>query len=422
MIKNKSKNYNFIDYYVALLIIFCTVSSVFPPLRIIGSNAIICFSAILMWIVLTFLMNPSFYIKVPIRRAICLFFMFYTFLVPYLFGNGTIGNRYVSLSLLTFGYTIYEYYKSLGKVKIVGFIIMTTLPFAAVTVIRTAFGLISNPYLSRSIISSGEYTYSLLKQGIGGYELIYFLVLFSLIVLFFVFTLKRILLKILFTIIYIISFIVILMSNYLTAIIVLIFSSFLMLILKSMTKKNQVISISIWLWISILLLLTSREIFSKLIDIYISIFKSGRVTNILSEIRFSMISGVGNEFFADRWPTILSSILATLKHPILGLTATTITKNLGFLEGFGQHSLVFDTFALFGVFIGIVQIYIILLPFNKDRFVGVKKICSIPILLAVIFILFFNNATSSIAFVTCLVYPYVSDNVKTKIGLNFKSG
>lgn len=411
-ISHKTSLFSNFKEFSIIFVLFITISSVFPPLRTIGNNSILCASFLMIWLLISFIQKPSFFLVMPKRRFIAFSFAIYTFVVPYLMGNGIIGNRYLSLSFISFGYIIYEYYKSSGKSKLIGTLIKLTLPFAFVTTFLTAMKLVENPFLSRSIQSTGEYSLALQRQGIGGYELVYFLVFIGIIILFISFISRRILFKTLLFTTFLLIFFVVILSNYLTAVIVLILSSTTLIILYFSHKTNAIPLIGFWVGVSAFLVLTGRSFADSLINTYLDFYGSGRVGIILSNVRDSLISGMSNEFLVDRWPTLISSILTTIQYPFFGLISTSIGNDNRFFERFGQHSFFLDTFALFGVFIGCIQIYLVLVPFNQNRFTGIKKVCSFPILIATLSIFLFNNATVSTAFAISIIFPYIVDNIE----------
>ena len=108
----------------------------------------------------------------------------------------------------------------------------------------------------------------------------------------------------------------------------------------------------------------------------------------------------------------MNSIEALFAHPFFGLIGSSALGTSGeYLTGFGQHSYIFDTFALYGIVIGIINFFAILKPFKKDgRFLKHNASLSIAMAIFTVSIYLFNNATASIGIVICIIYPWVRDN------------
>src|SRR5699024_270091 len=76
-----------------------------------------------------------------------------------------------------FLYIVFEYNKIHFSNVLNRNIVLITLFFSLITLIRTGLALIQNPQVSRSLKATGEYSEALYRSGIGGYEFIYFLVI-----------------------------------------------------------------------------------------------------------------------------------------------------------------------------------------------------------------------------------------------------
>ena len=110
---------------------------------------------------------------------------------------------------------------------------------------------------------------------------------------------------------------------------------------------------------------------------------------------------------------MLTSLENFIKHPFFGvISSDEITTNQsGFLEGFGQHSYILDTFTLYGFVIGIINIIIILKPF-KDQYgnrVKYGRPLNNAMLVCVIGIYLFNNATISTALAFGIFFPLLRE-------------
>ncbi len=113
--------------------------------------------------------------------------------------------------------------------------------------------------------------------------------------------------------------------------------------------------------------------------------------------------------FFRAW-TIEASWNAFLHNPISGIIVNSIQFGGNYLIGFGQHSYFMDTLALYGMFIGIVNIYIVLQPF----FIQMKKNnvlygLNLSMIISTLMLLGMNNTTTSIGFAIFFLYPVFCD-------------
>ena len=143
----------------------------------------------------------------------------------------------------------------------------------------------------------------------------------------------------------------------------------------------------------------------------IASFLPERISRVLITDDAGAIESIVDEFFADRFPTIKESIDAFFAHPLLGLIGSGgIGFSENYLTGFGQHSYVFDTFALYGFVIGIINIFAILKPFKRNgRWVKTNLALTIAMSIFTMLIYIVNNATASIALAICIIYPFIRD-------------
>jgi hypothetical protein len=396
---------NPLDLLAAGCLTFITVSAVYPPLRTVGNNAMLCLAALLVWFFLVLLRTPSFFLRPTLYRLAVYAFAFYVAFVPYLFANDVIGNRYLSLLLLTCGFVVYEYYEATERLRILSWVLGVGGAFALVTGIRTMMGLMANPYLSRTIQSSGEYSTALMEQGIGGYEIVYFAALVGVIAAHALLSLPTLKGRILAGTIYLVSLLLVILANYLTALLVLVLGSVLVIGLIAVSNgRGFFVAAALSLGIAVVLLLGS-ELVTFAVHGIAQVSPTGRTSSLLSGMTGSISSGLQREFLLDRAPVMLESVAGALNHPILGLSATKITTAGGYITGFGQHSHILDTFALFGLVVGAANMYVLLWPFSgrlkNRRLIGL----TIPVLFSYTVILVFNNATPSLAVAACLVFP-----------------
>lgn len=409
-IKSKRKNPS-IQKLCTFFAFYLVISNLIPQIRAISGYYISMFLSMFLWLFFAALAHPSFFVRLTMHKFIIFFYILYTVTVPYIFGNGIIGNRYLEHSVMLILYLIYMYNNTYGYTNSSKLIIKFSLISMIITSVTTFIGLINNPYLARSIKSSGEYTMILRTKGIGGYEFIYMLVFVSIILFFILYNKKLFSLKSRFFLIIMLIFILFVMTiiyaNYFTAFLMLLASIVLLLVLNN---RNILTKVFI-LFMAIILLIFRKSIFEYIISSMINFLESGATVEKLVKLQAAFLGYNGNDsIFLDRASTILLSWNSFLENLLGGLIVKPIGSSGGFLVGFGQHSHFMDTFALYGLVIGILNVYIILYPF----FIRFKEnhmlfSLNLSMLMSVLIIFSLNNVTPSIGFVIFFMYPVFYD-------------
>lgn len=409
-IKSKRKNPN-IQKLCTVFAFYLVISNLIPQIRVIPGYYILMFLSMFLWLIFAALAHPSFFIRLNMHKFFIFFYISYTVIVPYIFGNRIIGNRYLEHSIMLILYLIYKYNNAYGYINSSKLIIKFSLLSMTITSVLTLIGLIKNPYLARSIKSSGEDTMFLRTQGIGGYEFIYMLVFVSIILFFILYNKKLFNLKLRFILIIILLFTLFVMTiiyaNYFTAFLMLLISIVSLLILKN---RNILTKVFI-LFMGIILTIFRKNIVEYTISSMINFLGSGATVEKLFKLQAAFLGYSGNDsIFSDRASSILLSWNSLLENLIGGLVVKPIGSSGGFLTGFGQHSHFMDTFALYGLVIGILSIYIILYPlfirFKKNH---VLFSLNLSMLISVLIIFSLNNVTPSIGFVIFFMYPVFYD-------------
>lgn len=367
--------------------------------------------------------DPKFLFFPSVYNLAIYFFLAYTIIIPYLLNNDVISNRFLGLAQIPIFYLAYKNNKQNYRQRINKIIIFCSIPFIVITSLITINAYTFDPFVSRKIKTT-ELGYMYMKLGIGGYEFVYFLVICVIILLYIVFN-NKFKLKTPFRLIGLFLLglfsINIILSNYSIALYLLLISFTIKLFIKARNRKNTLYyALTSFLIIIILSQLFIIDLLNLLIDL------SG---NSLNALRFfelkQYISGIrisdSIEARFDRW---LESLAAFIHYPFLGVIQTKLKYSGGFLVGFGQHSQVLDVFALFGLGIGLLQIYI----FSQPIFTRFKNFdnsySGLSIHLFVIFLVLFtfNNVTPSIGFAFFFIFPAVYDWEQTYIlkGSKFK--
>lgn len=397
---------NLKDIFAALVLIIYFTELVFPKVTTLFSSSIVCLICFCLWLLFISTVDSKFLLRK--KNFVLLVIYLYLAIYPIIFGNRTISNRYIAMSLVLCGCIIFRYYYIYDKLYIMKGILITTIFFSFITMLITYSQLLIDPYISRSIKSSGEYSAALAQRGIGGYTFIYFITALSITVLYYSMCVKQRWKRIISIIWYVFSIVFIIKSNYMTALLTVIVCSAILIVLSSVLNKKWGFALGI-LFGFVLIVCNLDSIITLMED-----FLPSRISRVLiSERGDSVMDSITQEFLIDRWPVILSSIDSFVSYPLFGLVGN---QSLGydgkFLTGFGQHSFVFDTFALFGVFGGIIGIYAAFSPIKKSLVWKEHSAFRIAMTVCIGMLYFLNNATDSIALVASVIAPYCASCIE----------
>ena len=238
--------------------------------------------------------------------------------------------------------------------------------------------------MARSIKSSGETTDVLKRAGIGGYEFIYYCMLLGIA---FFYLYKKRGKRVRNLVISILILGLILLSNYFTAVLLFLLGVVLVYF-EDRRFSTKLFLIFIILVFAICILFVSQGF----TDLVLTILPEGRIKSTVAEFDSNLLSGIFEEFISDRWPTIQVSIDAILNHPLVGVQFQ--VADLAF-QSLGQHSMVFDTLAIWGIPMGCLFLYLMFRPLTLPS-------C---ILIPFAGLMLLNNATPSIAFAVGLLIP-----------------
>lgn len=392
-------NFSYLIMDICLLI--CGIEAIFPPVSTIANATLVSSICLMIWFLLSFCIDNRFYAK--LRNLYPLVFALSTFAIPYFCGYPMIGNRYLNLCLIPFGFLIFSFYRRHDRLSNLKRVILIMGVFAVITFFVTLRALIKDPYISRSIKSVGDYSKDLAKKGIGGYSFIYFITVISQLLLYSCLKTRSMILKLCTGIGYLLTLYFVLKSNYMTAFLIVGFASVVLLFLNFSNRKYFILLFAIF---SVALFVMT--------DAFITFFPEiipKRIAKVIlaDNGKFVLVS-IWDEFIYDRWPVMQNSIAAFLEHPVQGiLFANGLTTENGEISGFGQHSYILDTFSLFGFLIGIINVVIIFKPFR-----GMFRKCSniainFSMLICTMGIYLFNNATPAIAMALGVIFPLIRE-------------
>lgn len=410
----KRNRINAADFVEILLILFVTVSCIYPPLTTFGNNTLLCTLCLIFWMIIALFRHRNFFLLITSANLCIIVFSVLSVAVPYIFSNSTYGNRYLALIPMIFFSLIFDYYKKTNRLSIPIRIAYITLLFAAVTWIRTTIALLENPWISRSIKSAGEYSTNLSKQGIGGYSFIYFLTLVICLLAYMYTTSQKLLHRIFISLLLLACAATIILSNYFTALLLAVLGALLIFAQHLLTRQSKITIVLLGLPL-LLIFLFWKPILIAICSTLIRFLGEGKTLSRLQEIVDFLENGTRLDLLFDRFPLILESIQVTLAHPLLGISTQPIQYSGDYIIGFGQHSHIMDTFALLGIPLGLLYIKAALVPFKDDQTEDTFWTNN-SIKLIFVTLLVMDTATNSLGFCIGFLYPAIKEIKRMNAG------
>ena len=140
----------------ANLILFClAVISFFPQFRALPLFNILWVVLMMVWLGSAISLARGAVFNGSGYRFFILIFVLYTVGVPYIFGNGVIGNRFLELSQIYLFFLAYQINDRYGYRVYSIRILYCLLPFVLITCTATISALLKNPFASRQILERG---------------------------------------------------------------------------------------------------------------------------------------------------------------------------------------------------------------------------------------------------------------------------
>ena len=341
----------------------------------------------------------------------CLLYCLYLPVISYLAGKATIGNRYMGLIFLPLGGILFDIYYKNGILSVLKKMVLFLMPVVLYVYVQTWRALGKNSYAVRAIKTYDEYSVTMRKMGVGGYEFIYFLAILAIVIWGCVLLKKGLEKKCLYLVAFFICVLLILRSNYLTALIIVVMAVTISVILL-LIQKNKIWGGILFFVVGICMIL-HKAIINTLVDFLTKyVITTGknydRLLNLRENGLASFIDILESEGRAELYGESVESIR---NNTFLGL----VFDENGSIEKISQHSFLLDTFALFGVIIGIAICVIILSNFRKKFFEKEAVVITIPMLIGTAIVLVGNNLTASIAIAITIIYPCVVHDLERKV-------
>lgn len=382
--------------------------SIFPPIRTFSFSNHLSAAMVLSWFVTITIAYPKFWFNSTVHRLVIYGYIVYALVIANLSGNGVMGNRYFELFQLPMYFIAYYTYTQMGKVQACRRVIMGLIPFLIFTCISTTRACIAYPFAARESIGGVE-ALARMRVGVGGYELIYFLVVAFAICLYLFWSIQSIKHKVGLGILMILFFATIVASNFMTALMLTTVSVVVRVFLSKITINKIIFATSTVLFFSIY----SNFIFVAIIDMALGILGESLNADRFLELKMLLLENEQGVSMQARSNAYNKSFELIFKHPFFGILTKPLIRVGDGVTGFGQHSQILDTFALYGIPLGLVQVYIYFKPLIsriKQFGGGISSFAFlIALLTGVIFTM--NVATPSIGFAIFFIFPVVYDYV-----------
>lgn len=230
-----------------------------------------------------------------------------------------------------------------GKWKELSFIIPIILLFLIYFNFKSAFTVMEDPRIARLLVRNDEQIYAYLRQGIGGYSLIYpQVVTFPVLVMWVFKSYKQKKLYFLIGIVWLVSYVLfVINANYSIAITGSLFSLLIMLFYKG-HSAGLAFAVSVGLFITLMLMIMYWDGFRNLL---LGFFDGTAVAKKINDLVATSESGTAEGSINDRVITYQATINTIFRFPITG--------GLWWGSG-GGHSALGEAFAKYGLFGGYV--------------------------------------------------------------------
>lgn len=340
----------------------------------------------------------------------CLLYCLYLPVTSYLAGKTAIGNRYISLIFLPLGGILFDIYLRNGMLSTLKKMVWFLMPVVLYVYMQTWRALGQSSYAVRAIKTYDEYSVTMRKMGVGGYEFIYFLTMLAILLWGCVLLKKGLMKKGTYLVAFLLCVLLILRSNYLTALIIVAVAVTVSMILL-LLQKNKIWG-GILFFIAGICLILNRAIINATVGFLTKyLITSGKNYDRLLKLRENGLSSLFDILESEGRAGLYGESIGSIKeNTFLGI----VFDENGSIEQISQHSFLLDTFALFGVIIGIATCIVLFSNFKKRFFKEEAIIISIPVLIGTVIVLAGNNLTASIAIAITIIYPCVVFDLERK--------
>lgn len=324
--------------------------------------------------------------------------------ITLLSGKTDLLHNMVELFQIPFFYFVFCYYRRTRDLRVIRNITIFIAPLFLIFSLTTIVALITNPFAARAIYASGDRladSESSLLMGVGGYNLIYAVLLFAITLFYFIFSVKnKNTLRFVCLFLFAVFLVLVLFSNFFTALVLLVVSCVAFFVFRN---KKLLVPILI---IGFLILPVYKQVAIATID-GISFFvpEEGRTFERLQGVKYSLTTGTKIDEDVNTRSVVKKTSKDTFfEHPILGAIADPNMND----KMIGNHSTFWDAYARYGIFIGSFYIILFLIPFlrlYKESFSYKQRLYVVCYGVTVLLLMINNLFPTTGALVSYFVFP-----------------
>ncbi len=309
--------------------------------------------------------------------------------------------RPIQLYMLILFFILGHFYK--GKWKELFFVVPIILMFLIYYNFKSAFTVMDDPTIARLLIRNDEETYDYLRQGIGGYSLIYpQVVTFPVLVVWIFKSYKQKKLYFLIGIVWLVSYVLfVINANYSIAITGSVISLIILLFYKGHSAGLAFV-VSAGLFIALMLMIVYWEGFRNML---LGFFDGTAVAKKINDLVATSESGAAEGSINDRIIRYQSDINTIFQYPIIG--------GLWWKSG-GGHSALGGAFAQYGLLGGYVFckiIYSVPTLYKKDfAFKSIQQISNAN-LVVLLFVTLLDSMPYSFLGMILIITPILYENI-----------
>ncbi len=408
-IKNNAKiKFTLAQKIQFLCIVYVAIWTISPVLAYGMVYRILAIGCVFLWFILVFMSTKKFKKDIFLSLLYIVFTGTINFLLHDI--DGLLRNFQVYIFI--FFFIVYLHYSKLGLLHIKP-ILIPLIGLFTIWNITTLNGYEELGNASRMLSKSFDGANELMNEGIGGFGHIYSQIILVPSVLYLLQKriYKNIWYNLLFAIYIIVTITLILNAGFSLAIINLILTMFLYFLIKNKNWVNIFKLCSVGFIISIIIYLNFEIIFNFLISLASGTRYQLKVIDIYSSLRG--VTSLGTvEVRLERY---IRSIKLFFQNPLIG--------QLSYSE-LGKHSALIDSFAQYGIFMGLIFMKIVLgtpYKFLKNS-VGSKFKLSSVVLVSLIISAGTNNIPAQLGVSLFIIYPLIWNlSTKDNGGLKYDS-
>lgn len=403
------------DKVQILCVLYITVWAISPPLAYGTAYRIVAVAATSWWLFIEFLKRPSTFFRPSVATASALIFVAYSAIVGYMIEGFSDIVRNFQIYIFLLFLVFYESYRKrdVRQLRIVFWGALSLFPIWLWLTYRT-YGQVHN--VSRILVRSSEVALNYRGQGVGGYELVYSMIVAIPVLLYLfkyfyrpdVFRLSssaRILPMGLILTNLILGSLVIIKAGYSISVIIFAISIVITIIIGKRSTLLVFRASCTFLIIVLLYFYFFVPIMELLANLSKGTMYERKFHDLVSFIANEQITGT----LALRTERYLRSVKLFFENPIVGTLS---------FSHIGKHSAILDRYARYGIFVGTLFAYTVFyLPLQiLKRQRGKNFGMASAVAFVVICFSFLNNLFSSYGFMVFIFYPlamsYIEDNAR----------